>query len=68
MEHYINYQLSELTPCIKQLRDIFDAAATHSQQALYEKYKDAKYDCVATLSAPANLPFDEMDTEDSLIP
>ena len=61
----MKYELNELVPCIKRLREVFEGAATHSQQALHEKYKDAKYDCVATLSAPTNLPFDDMDTEES---
>ena len=65
MEFYMKYELSDLVPCIKRLRDIFENASSHSQQALYEKYKDAKFDCVALLRPPTNLPFEEMDTEDS---
>ena len=64
MEFYMKYELEELKPCIKQLNNLFQGASSNPQQAIYEKYKDAKFDCVATLNAPGRLPFDsESETE-----
>ena len=63
MEHYMKYELSDLVPCIKRLRDIFERVASHPQQALHDKYKGAKFDCVASLKPPVTLPFDVMETD-----
>ncbi|XP_076811415.1 cyclin-A2-like [Clavelina lepadiformis] len=65
MEHYMKYELSELAPCIKQLCEIFENAPNHPQQALNEKYKDAKFDCVSTLKAPTLPSFEDMDAEEN---
>jgi len=65
MEYYTQYELSQLVPCIRRLREIFENASSHPQQAVHEKYKDAKFDCVSTLTPPSNLPFECMDIEDS---
>nr|CAB3228881.1 cyclin-A2 [Phallusia mammillata] len=63
MEHYMQYELQDLVPCIKRLSEIFTAAESHPQQALREKYKDAKYDCVSKITAPTSFPFDAMDAD-----
>jgi len=54
----MKYDIEELQPSIKKLNKLFKEASTHPQQAIYEKYKDAKFDCVATLTPPSTLPFD----------
>ena len=58
MEFYMKYTFEELQPCIKRLYDVMKAVKEHTQQAIPEKYKDAKYDCVSTLEAPESLPFE----------
>jgi len=63
MEHYMQYEFRELTPCIKRMHEIFAGVEKHPQQALREKYKDAKYDCVSKLQPPPTLPFDDMEAE-----
>lgn len=63
MEHYMQYELQDLMPCIKRLSEIFTAAEKHPQQALREKYKDAKYDCVSKIAPPTSFPFDAMDAD-----
>nr|XP_002125998.2 cyclin-A2 [Ciona intestinalis] len=64
MEHYMQYQLQDLAPCIKRLHEILAGASKNSLQALFEKYKDAKYDCVSNITATPTLPFDEMEAEE----
>ena len=57
MEFHMKFSLDELRPCMKKLHKMFQEASTTPQQAIYEKYKDAKFDCVATLTPPSSLPF-----------
>lgn len=63
MEHYMEYDISELMPLIKRLHEIHQAAESHQQQAIYEKYKDAKYDCVSKIPPVTNLPCELMDDQ-----
>ena len=63
MEHYMEYDISELMPLIKRLLEIHQSAEKHQQQAIHEKYKDAKYDCVSKISPVTNLPCELMDDQ-----
>ena len=60
MEFYMKYSLEELKPCIKDLHSLFELAPSDSQQAIREKYKEVKYDDVASLAAPDSLPFEKV--------
>jgi len=61
MSHYMEYTLEELLPVITRLHEIHCSAEKHQQQAIHEKYKDAKYDCVSKIAPCDALP--TIDTE-----
>lgn len=48
--------LGELKSCIQDLLRSMQAAPSHPQQAIQEKYKQKKYDYAALIEAPKNLP------------
>jgi len=50
-----NYDLNELKPCIIHLYKAMQQAPNHPQQAIQEKYKQAKYDYVSLIEAPKSL-------------
>lgn len=56
MEHYMEYDINELMPVITRLHEIHQAAEKHQQQAIHEKYKDPKFDCVAKIKPVSELP------------
>nr|XP_039265110.1 G2/mitotic-specific cyclin-A-like [Styela clava] len=60
MQHYMQYNLDELAPCISKLYNLFNAAPGNPQQAARDKYKEAKMECVSLLKMPASLPFEEL--------
>lgn len=49
------YDLSELKQCINHLHKAMQKAPTHPQQAIQEKYKQAKYESVALIEPPKSL-------------
>jgi hypothetical protein len=51
-----DYDLSELKACIYDMFNFFHQAAKYPQQAIQEKYKQAKYDHVALVEIPKTLP------------
>jgi len=51
-----NHDLSELKGCINDMYKCMQQAAQHPQQAIQEKYKNAKYDYVALIEPPKSLP------------
>lgn len=51
-----NFDLSELKSCISDMFKCMQQAAHHPQQAIQEKYKQAKYDYVSLIEAPRALP------------
>lgn len=51
-----SHDLSELKPCITEMFKMYQQAATLPQQAIQEKYKQAKYEHVSLINAPKSLP------------
>jgi len=51
-----NFDLSELKACITDMHKCMQQAAHHPQQAIQEKYKQAKYDYVSLIEPPRALP------------
>jgi cyclin A len=51
-----SYDLSEIKACINDLFKAMQAAETHPQQAIQEKYKQSRYDYVALTEPPKALP------------
>lgn len=36
------YSVEDLTPCVQDLHDMFQAAGQHAQQSVQDKYKSSK--------------------------
>lgn len=51
-----NVDLNELKSCINAMYKCMQQAAHHPQQAIQEKYKQAKYDYVSLIEPPKGLP------------
>jgi hypothetical protein len=51
-----NHDLSELKSCIIDIHKAMQQAAHHPQQAIQEKYKQAKYHYVSLIESPKTLP------------
>jgi len=50
-----NYQVSELKQCVQEMYKTMQQANGHAQQAIQEKYKQAKYDHVSLIDPPKQL-------------
>jgi len=50
-----NYQVSEMKQCAQDLYKSMQQASGHAQQAIQEKYKQAKYDHVSLIDPPKQL-------------
>jgi len=48
---------ADLEPCLKDLHKAYLNASTHQQQAVREKYANAKHHQASTLNPPTSLPF-----------
>jgi len=48
---------ADLEPCLKDLHKAYLNASTHQQQAVKEKYANAKHHQASTLNPPTSLPF-----------
>jgi len=48
---------TQLEPCLKDLHKAYLNASTHQQQAVREKYANAKHHQASTLNPPTSLPF-----------
>jgi len=66
MEHYMEYDINELMPVITRLHEIHQAAEKHQQQAIHDKYKDPKFDCVAKIKPVSKVPSPEAETCESM--
>lgn len=60
MQHYMQYEMEELAPCITKLYNLFNAAPGNPQQAARDKYKEAKMECVSLMKMPQSLPFEDV--------
>jgi len=50
-----NHDLSELRSCIIDMHKAMQQAPNHPQQAIQEKYKQAKYECASLIDPPKTL-------------
>jgi cyclin A len=53
-----NHDLSELKSCIADMFKLYEQAATLPQQAIQDKYKQAKYEHISLVDPPKSLPFE----------
>ncbi|XP_077332963.1 cyclin-A2 [Lithobates pipiens] len=55
LAQFTRYSLESLKPCILDLYRTYLSATTHQQQAVREKYKNAKYQGASTIDPPESL-------------
>jgi len=63
LENFTNYTISDLLPCIKTLRNLFQNASNLTQQSICEKYRSPKYSRVSDFVAPEIIDEEEMEFE-----